>query len=413
MGVRLDAEYLLKMCRENKLTPQTLQDFNRQIAISNVGKKQRLSDLTVRLEAIFKRFKRNATAAEEHVFSERMRPLTSTIASSFVQSCVVPFQISSVSVSQVSHKEEYVEQFSINFPESLALGRSSAPPGHKIRFLGQSLEEFTRFYGGEDVAEVIASQADPQKLGKVFSKYMDRICDAVMDYCAGKAGALLSDKMMPALAVSVQQENIFHHVQTHVMLRLCDKLVPDIPSESDMSLHNKMKAHGWIDPKKLSVDGEDMRYGTLDESVRQLRRMDDCRLPEEKLKCIEDAVRVLVCGCCQFLPSKKLKDEPPAADQLDPRFFYAVIKAAPNLMQSSLRYVDVFCQKKRGSNEYCYMMAKKAVMFVEESMNEKTLEMKREEYEDSMRAQQERIDQGVESVIYTSCYQSASGNIKQ
>ncbi len=66
--------------------------------------------------------------------------------------------------------------------------------------------------------------------------------------------------------------------------------------------------------------------------------METCRLPEEKLRCIEEAVCGLISGCNQFLPCKRLVEELPAADQLDPRFFYAVVMAAPRTMHSDLKY---------------------------------------------------------------------------
>ncbi len=51
------------------------------------------------------------------------------------------------------------------------------------------------------------------------------------------------------------------------------------------------------------------------------------------------------------------------------------------------------------------MLARKAVMFIEELINEFTLEMRKEDYEAKMSLQHERIQQGIESMVIYNQFQ--------
>ncbi len=239
------------MCDENKLTPQTISELTQKIAEANKSKKQKLADLSVALETLFRRTRRDLAAVEERVSCELSRPLTASLASNFVHSCALPFR---VMISAADRK------YNIEFQESTKPVTAS-----EEKLSAGTVDEFAEFFAEQPIGELLTTQTDSFGMGRVYAQYMSKLYDAVSEFCMGK---LISERMMSSMAVSMVQEDVFHFVQSHIMRQLSEVLVPTVASQKDTVLRSKMKAYRWIDPERLNVKGDDMRYGSLDVAVQ-------------------------------------------------------------------------------------------------------------------------------------------------
>jgi len=126
----------------------------------------------------------------------------------------------------------------------------------------------------------------------------------------------------------------------------------------------------------------------------------------DKLACLEKIQEVLSLGYRKFRNEKISKSEVPAADELEPRFFYVVIKSIPKMMHSNLNYIDAFSLRKSGLNEFLFMLLKKTMQFIQHELCAKTLDMS----EENLRANAEAIS-GADSVILISGFVKQKYNI--
>ena len=78
-------------------------------------------------------------------------------------------------------------------------------------------------------------------------------------------------------------------------------------------------------------------------------------------------------GYVKFRDESVSKESNPAANELDPRFYFVFVKSMPKMMSSNINYIDWFGLKKSGPHEFCLMLVKKTIEFVKNGITPSSL----------------------------------------
>ena len=131
----------------------------------------------------------------------------------------------------------------------------------------------------------------------------------------------------------------------------------------------------------LGIKSEDINEEMWQESISEMKKIDDYLTPMGKLSCINKACSILSEGLFMFSNRK----EPPGADDCLPLFIYMILSSRLQRLHSNMNFINLFCNpnKMMAQFGYSFVQFNAAVQFIE-LMDEQTINMNKLEYYSKM-----------------------------
>ena len=113
--------------------------------------------------------------------------------------------------------------------------------------------------------------------------------------------------------------------------------------------------------------------------------MSNHRSPTKKLLQLEKAVDALTVGYLSYCNNNENREKIAAADEIEPRIIYMLIRACPNMIHSVLQYIEDYTIRVIESHNYYFKMLFKCIYFIEHELNANKLKMDEGEFEEKVK----------------------------